>query len=107
MSKDAEIDLLKKALQREKKKVSHIEKLFEQKTYELYQSSELLKKQQETILRAEKLLSIGRLAAGIAHEINNPLTFVSSSPKSMRTKPTYLTRSCCSFPVIFENLSDL
>ena len=79
MSNESEIELLKKALAREKKKVAHVEKLFEQKTYELYQSSELLKRQQDTIVRAEKLLSIGRLAAGIAHEINNPLTFVSSN----------------------------
>lgn len=79
MSNESEIELLKKALAREKKKVAHVEKLFEQKTFQLYQSNELLKKQQDTVIRAEKLLSIGRLAAGIAHEINNPLTFVSSN----------------------------
>jgi len=31
---------------------------------------------EKTILRSEKLASVGRLAAGIAHEINNPLTGV-------------------------------
>ena len=36
-----------------------------------------LKEQAErTILKSEKLASIGRLASGIAHEINNPLTGV-------------------------------
>ncbi|MCL4478024.1 MAG: ATP-binding protein [Deltaproteobacteria bacterium] len=35
-----------------------------------------LKKAQEQIVRAEKLASLGKLAATVAHEINNPLTGV-------------------------------
>jgi two-component system NtrC family sensor kinase len=37
---------------------------------------ELKEQAARTILRSEKLASIGRLASGIAHEINNPLTGV-------------------------------
>jgi len=38
-----------------------------------------LKKSQSAILQSEKMASIGQLAAGVAHEINNPMGFMSSN----------------------------
>ncbi len=35
-----------------------------------------LKETQEGLIRSEKLSSLGKLAASIAHEVNNPLTGV-------------------------------
>ncbi|RWX52258.1 HAMP domain-containing protein, partial [Candidatus Electrothrix marina] len=35
-----------------------------------------LKKQQQEMVRAEKLASVGRMAAGLAHEIGNPLSVI-------------------------------
>ncbi len=38
-----------------------------------------LEEMYQQLLQAEKMASIGQLAAGIAHEINNPIAFVSSN----------------------------
>jgi len=42
----------------------------------LEKTVEMLQEKQAQLVEAEKLASIGKLAAGIAHEINNPLTSV-------------------------------
>jgi PAS domain S-box-containing protein len=43
-----------------------------------------LRSAHEQLLQAEKMASIGQLAAGIAHEINNPVGFVNSNMSSLK-----------------------
>lgn len=44
-----------------------------------------LEERQQMLYQAEKLASIGQLAAGMAHEINNPLGFVRSNLSTFRS----------------------
>ena len=44
-----------------------------------------LKEAQSQLLQSEKLAAIGQLAAGVAHEINNPIGFVNSNLGTLKT----------------------
>lgn len=44
-----------------------------------------LKAAQAQLLQSEKMASIGQLAAGVAHEINNPVGFVTSNISTLRS----------------------
>lgn len=50
---------------------------------ELQEAHEQLKEAQAQVLQSEKLASIGQLAAGVAHEINNPVGFISSNLQTL------------------------
>ena len=49
-----------------------------------------LRSAHEQLLQAEKMASIGQLAAGIAHEINNPVGFVNSNMGALKNYVTTL-----------------
>jgi signal transduction histidine kinase len=55
----------------------------------LKQTVKLLKNTQKQLVHNEKMVSLGQLAAGVAHEINNPLSYLSSN---LETLQDYITQ---------------
>lgn len=57
----------------------YYEKQLEEKNFEQQKTFSQLQDVQVKLIQQEKLAAIGHLAAGIAHEINNPLSFIYSN----------------------------
>jgi len=55
-----------------------------ERTLELNTALEDLKQAQSQLIEQEKMASLGQLTAGIAHEINNPINFVTSNVSPLR-----------------------
>lgn len=56
-----------------------------ERTETLAQTLTQLQQAQVQMVQAEKMSSLGQLVAGIAHEINNPLSFIQGNIKHVRT----------------------
>jgi two-component system sensor histidine kinase HupT/HoxJ len=50
----------------------------------LHTAHEDLKRTQQQLLHSEKMASLGRLVAGVAHELNNPISFVLGNVHALR-----------------------
>ncbi|MBL7956891.1 MAG: GHKL domain-containing protein [Flavobacteriales bacterium] len=61
-----------------------LERKVHERTAELRESNETLKRTQVQLVQSEKMASIGQLTAGIAHEINNPVNFITSNIAPLR-----------------------
>ena len=87
----AENKALMNALSRERKARKLAESLLEERAVELFLANRELEKTIKTLkssnlqlLQSEKMASVGQLAAGVAHEINNPVGFISSNLGTLR-----------------------
>ncbi|MCB1966526.1 MAG: PAS domain S-box protein, partial [Candidatus Accumulibacter sp.] len=65
-----------------------------------------LEEAQNQLLQSEKMASIGQLAAGVAHEINNPVGFVNSNLGSLRNAVRDLLRVLDAYALADPILAD-
>jgi two-component system NtrC family sensor kinase len=100
----------KEAYKRERLARERAEVLLDDKTRSLYNnviklqaSVEQLKEAQDKLIQSEKMASIGLLAAGVAHEINNPIGFCLSNMKMLEE---YLESILKLDALVLENLSN-
>ena len=79
-----EIQLLKEKEEIIRGQKVELEKKVKERTRELEDALESVEKAQRKLIESEKMASIGQLTAGIAHEINNPINFVTANISSLR-----------------------
>lgn len=72
---------------------------------ELQAALEKLQDAQQQILQSEKLAAIGQLAAGVAHEINNPMAFIQSNLRTLESYTGTLERLLTAYDQLEEALS--
>jgi signal transduction histidine kinase len=75
-----------------------------QTNVELKQINQKLENAQSQLLQSEKMASVGQLAAGVAHEINNPIGFVNSNLTTLEHYMSDIARVLSAYAALEKTL---
>ena len=70
----------------------HYQRKVSKQNQVLESTIEQLKETEMQLVQTEKMASLGRMSAGIIHEINNPLNFATTGLFTLRNKGKHLRR---------------
>ena len=91
-------ELLEKSERRYRLLAEHLEEEVKKKTRKVEET-------QVQLIQQEKMASLGQLAAGVAHEINNPMGFISSNLNAMQAYCQDIASLMTSYRDVLENFN--
>ncbi|MEO8068435.1 MAG: 7TM diverse intracellular signaling domain-containing protein [Flavobacteriales bacterium] len=80
-----------------------LEQKVTERTHELVEANEEIKRTQVQLVNAEKMAGLGQLTAGIAHEINNPINFINSNIPPLRRNLQDMVEVLADFRAVTED----
>lgn len=87
---DTEIGLLTESFNQMSINISQARNDLKKKVQELEAANRELKETQKKLVHSAKMISLGELVAGVAHELNNPISFIYSNMNYLRDYSTKL-----------------
>lgn len=84
ITNETEIGLLTESFNQMSRQILRIRAELKAKIYELEVANKELKETQGRLVHSSKMSSLGQLVAGVAHELNNPISFIYSNMNHLK-----------------------